>query len=195
MTSAPASTWKYIGCPLITTFAFHELCACPWTVATSVSSPGKNASSYVSEKLTSFTFFRDRDLQAFARCATLERLIHWDSLVGHCLFECDGSRHLKNCASGVFSVPFLGLWGFFASFGLVLTSFPFPLDKRSTLASVCSDLFPYMKVCCFFTVSDCLALVTAFSKVSLGSSCSCSESFLPLNLQRFCLWWDHLLMF
>ena len=118
-----------------------------------------------------------------------------DSLAGHCLFGCDGSRHLKHCASVVFSVPFLGLRDFFASFSLVLTYFPFSLDKRSTLAGVCSDLFPCMKVCCFFTVSDCLALVTAFSKVSLRSSCSCSKSFLSLNLQRFCLGWDHLSMF
>ena len=77
--------------------------------------------------------------------------------------------------------PFARLRGiFFGSFGLVLASFPAPLEKRST--GGCSDLFSCREVCCFFTVSDCLALITAFSKVSLGSSCSCSESFLSFKL-------------
>ena len=128
---------------------------------------------------TSFTLLSDRDLPAFAQCPTLENLIHLDSLPGHRLFGWGGLRHLEHCVSGFFSVPLLGLGGFFGSFGLVLASFPAPLEKQST--GGCSDLFSCRKVCCFFTVSDCLALITAFSKVSLGSSCSFSESFLSFK--------------
>ena len=61
------------------------------------------------------------------------------------------------------------------------SSFPFPLDKWSMLAGGDSNFSPFRKVCCFLTVSDCLAVVVAFSKVNLGSSCSCSESFLSFS--------------
>ena len=149
----------------------------------------------VSQENSLHPLLSDWDLQAFAQCSTLGHLVHFDSLAGHSLFGCGWPRHFLHCASGVF--PVLDFGGFFFFFVSSLESFPFPLDKRSTWAGGGSDLVSCRNVCCFLTVSDCLVFVIAFSKVSLESSCSYSESFNSCRLSqpRFYREWDRLLVF
>ena len=47
---------------------------------------------------------------------------------------------------------------------------------RAKLSWKCS--FSCGKVCCFFTISDCLDFAIAFSEVRKESSCKCPQSFL-----------------
>ena len=181
VTSAPVSTLNFTSWSFNLTSAFHDSFEFPSTMSTLVSWPRKNSpSSSTSGQLTSPTFFFNWDLHAFAQCPFLKHLLHLESLAGHSCLEWGVPRHLVHFVSGVLpaNLEFLGGLSFWS---FPLTPLPLFFEIWSTLAEGGSGWVPCKMPCCFLTASDCLAWVTAFSRVNLESSCSFSDSFLSFN--------------